>query len=65
MDDVRIYDSSLTPGEILYLALQGPGSAYVTLPPGRPDADGDNKIDLKDYSVLASNWLEKILWPEP
>jgi len=65
MDDVRIYDHSLTPGEILYLALQGPGSAYVTLPPGRPDADGDNKIDLKDYSVLASNWLEKILWPEP
>ena len=63
MDDVRIYDYSLTPGEILYLSQGASSSQYVTLPPGRPDADGDNKIDLKDYAVMANNWLKEILWP--
>ncbi|MHC4676098.1 MAG: LamG domain-containing protein, partial [Planctomycetota bacterium] len=65
MDDIRIYDYTLTPGEILYLSQGASSNAYVTLPMGRPDADGDNKIDLKDYSVMANNWLETILWPEP
>jgi len=63
MDDVRIYDYSLTPGEILYLSQGASSSQYVTLPPGRPDADGDSKIDLKDYSIMAGNWLKEILWP--
>jgi hypothetical protein len=65
MDDVRIYDYSLTPGEILYLSQGASSSQYVTLPPGRPDANGDNKIDLKDYSILANNWLDEVLWPAP
>jgi len=65
MDDVRIYDYSLTPGEILYLSQGASSSQFVSLPFWRADADGDNTIDLKDYAVMANNWLEKILWPEP
>jgi len=65
MDDVRIYDYSLAPGEILYLSQGASSSQFVSLPFWRADADGDNKIDLKDYSVMANNWLKEILWPEP
>jgi len=27
------------------------------------DLNGDNKVDLKDYAVLAQHWLEEVLWP--
>ncbi len=63
MDDVRIYSYSLSPAEVLYMALQGAGSQYIKLPWWRTDADGDNTINFKDYGIMADNWLEELLWP--
>ena len=64
IDDVRIYNKALTRDEILYLA-QGPGLIYVPLASWRADADGSDKVDFRDYAIMANNWLEEFLWPEP
>jgi len=62
IDDFRIYDTALTPGEILYLA-QGPGK-QVYMPLVAPkDPYEDNRIDFKDYGVLVNDWLTEVLWP--
>jgi hypothetical protein len=29
------------------------------------DMDDSNMVDIKDYAILASMWLEQILWPPP
>ena len=63
IDDVRIYNYTLTPAEILYLALQGAGSAYVELPVWRADADNDDKVNFKDFAIMADNWLQEAFWP--
>ncbi|UCC22219.1 MAG: LamG domain-containing protein, partial [Planctomycetota bacterium] len=63
IDDVRIYNYTLTPAEILYLALQGAGSAYVEFPAWRADADNDDKVNFKDFGIMADNWLQEALWP--
>ena len=63
IDDVHIYKRSLSPSEILYLALVGPGSQYLELEPWRADADGDDKVDFKDFAIMADNWLDEVLWP--
>ena len=65
VDDVRIYDYTLTPGEVIYIAGLS-GSHYLPLEPWRADTDkDDNKVDLIDYAVLADYWLEEILFPIP
>jgi hypothetical protein len=63
IDDVRIYDYTLTPENVLYLALQGAGSQYVGMPWWRPDADDDGNIDGADLAALGANWLDYALWP--
>ncbi|MHC4911929.1 MAG: LamG domain-containing protein [Planctomycetota bacterium] len=63
MDDVRIYSYSLTPEEVLYMALQGPGSQYIKLPWWRADLDDDNTINFEDYGLMADNWLKELFWP--
>ena len=63
IDDVRIYNRTLTPEEILYLALQGSGSEYIALPSWRADANEDDSVNLKDFAVMADNWLGEILFP--
>ncbi|UCC23301.1 MAG: LamG domain-containing protein, partial [Planctomycetota bacterium] len=63
IDDVRVYDYSLTPEEVLYTALQGAGSQYIELPWWRADYNDDNTINFTDYSVVADNWLKEILFP--
>jgi len=66
IDDIHIYNRALSPGEILYMAQQGPGSQYLELESWRADADDDDKVDFKDYAIMADNWLkEPVLWPEP
>jgi hypothetical protein len=66
IDDVRIYDYSLTPEQIVSLSLLGgAGSKYVSLESWRADADGDDTVDLKDYTIVADNWFEELLWPGP
>jgi hypothetical protein len=62
IDDVHIYNRALSPGEILGLAGLS-GTRYLALEPWRPDANNDDKIDLRDFAVTADNWLEEILWP--
>jgi len=71
MDDIRIYDYSLSAGNILGLA-GIPGIVYVPL---TSDADlivgdkdpcypeVDDQIDFEDYTQLAKHWLETHLWP--
>ena len=63
VDDVRIYNRTLTSEEILYLALQGPGSQYLPLESWRANADGDDDVDLADYAIMADSWLQEFLWP--
>jgi hypothetical protein len=53
IDDLRVYGRALSAGEIISLA---GGSAI--------DLNDDMKIDLKDYAVLADQWLDEQLWPE-
>jgi len=62
IDDVRIYNRSLAPGEILDLAGLS-GTHDIGLEPWRPDANGDDTVNLKDYAVTADNWLEDVMWP--
>ena len=53
IDNLRIYSSALSSGEIFYLA----GGSPV-------DLNDDMKIDFKDYALLANQWLDEQLWPE-
>jgi len=71
MDDVRLYNKTLTAGEIMGIA-GAEGFVYVPLDsdadlvvgdkdPCYPDVD--DQIDFADYAALADNWLEQHLWP--
>jgi hypothetical protein len=65
MDDVRIYERTLSAGEVLGIAGLS-GTHYLPLEPWCADTDkDDNKVDLIDYAVLADYWLEEILFPIP
>ncbi len=62
IDDFRIYDYALSEAEIAYAATNGTG--IFDLPLLSPaDLNSDNRIDLKDFAILADNWLENQLWP--
>jgi len=76
IDDVRIYNKSLTPAEVLGLAgvseaQYGPLDVSSNVLPRIPDPvyvpayDPNNPdiIDFRDYSVLADNWLEDLQFP--
>jgi hypothetical protein len=64
IDDVRIYNYTLTPGQVLYLARLGlAGSQNIKFPPWRPNGNADGVIDLRDFAILAGNWLDEALWP--
>ena len=73
LDAVRVYDYSLTPGEILGLA-EMKGIVYLPLnsdadlcvgnkSPTDPCAPIDDQIDFCDWSRFADEWLEEQLWP--
>jgi len=64
IDDVRIYNYTLSQGEVLYLADPN-GMFYQPLEDWRADIDDNDKVDFKDYVILANNWLDEILWPAP
>ena len=53
IDEVRIYSRALSLAEIEYLA-------------GKPmiDINNDGAVDLRDYTIMADMWLEKLLWPQ-
>jgi hypothetical protein len=73
MDDIRIYDYSLSAGQILGLA-GIEGIVYVPLTSAADLVEGikdpcdpcdpiDDQIDFKDYNILANHWLEQHPWP--
>jgi len=73
LDAVRVYDYSLSPGEILGLA-EMTGIVYLPLKsdadlcvgnksPTDPCAPIDDQIDFCDWSKFADEWLEEKLWP--
>jgi len=62
IDDFQIYDYALSQAEIVYAATNGTG--IFDLPLLLPaDLNSDNRIDFKDFALLADNWLENQLWP--
>jgi hypothetical protein len=62
IDDIRIYDYTLNRGNIMYLA-GVTGTFYVPLEDWRVDLDNDDKVNLKDYAILADEWLVTKLFP--
>jgi hypothetical protein len=70
MDEVRIYDRTLTQAEIAYLAdltTPGDGKLHVPLASNAElyglEAEPARAIDLRDFAVMAKTWLEEELWP--
>jgi hypothetical protein len=65
VDSVRIYDYPLSQLEAMYLttdgtgirAMQSPANLYNEEPPG------SRVINIRDYAVLALNWLQESFWP--
>jgi len=72
IDDVRIYDYSLSAGQIMGVAgVEGivylPLSSVADLVVGDKDPcypNVDERIDFRDYGVLTEHWLREVLWPE-
>jgi hypothetical protein len=69
LDDFRIYNRVLSKSEVAYLGDSTPADGQIYIPLGS-DADlysaepaGSKKINLKDFAMLASGWLEEKLWP--
>ncbi|MHC4642642.1 MAG: LamG domain-containing protein [Planctomycetota bacterium] len=67
VDDVRIYGYALSEGEVAYLATDG--GAGIHFPINSPadlyqkEPQGEQWINFRDYSILAEQYLEKVLWP--
>ncbi len=61
IDDVHIYNYTLSPAEVADVA--GISDVYVPLEAWRADLNGDGTVDLKDYAIMASNWLNELPWP--
>jgi len=55
MDDFKVYNYALSDEEVVYLANDGPGIIPLDSP---ADLVNDGVVDFKDFSVLASQWLE-------
>ena len=62
LSDVRLYNKTLSYGEVRYVAGQ---MDDLPIPLPRPEVDLylDGDVNLKDYGVLADDWLVEILWP--
>ncbi|MGB2809534.1 MAG: LamG domain-containing protein, partial [Sedimentisphaerales bacterium] len=67
VDDVRIYDYALSPEEVAYLGTNGAATLHIPIPSPadvyKGEPEGSQWINLKDYSLIASQYLEEILWP--
>jgi hypothetical protein len=67
IDDVRIYNYGLSRAEVAYIAADGAGTLHVPIlsvaDVYQSEAPGNQWINFKDYSLIASKYLEEILWP--
>ena len=61
MDDVRVYSYALSQAEVVSVM----GESSVHQPVHIPEVDlyTDDKIDFKDFAILAGEWLNEVLWP--
>jgi hypothetical protein len=71
IDDVRIYRRVVSQAEIANLAgndagavLRQPVQAFLSTT-ADTDLNDDEKIDFKDFAVMADMWLGELLWPAP
>jgi len=62
IDDFQIYDYALSEAEVAYLATDGTGrlTGRTPLP---ADLDSSDRVDLRDFGVLAEQWLDDGFWP--
>lgn len=59
VDDLRVYNASLTQQEVVYLAVGVSGQVLQPIAPILTNADiyADGRIDLQDMAILAQGWL--------
>ena len=62
IDDFLIYDYALSQPEIMWVITDGTG-IFPDPPVLRADLNADNRVNLRDFSILAEQWLEDALWP--
>jgi hypothetical protein len=72
MDDVRLYNKTLTMPEIVGLAgiseTYMPNTSVANIapkdpPPGNYDPNDPDIVNFLDYAKQADNWLDEFLWP--
>lgn len=61
IDDLQIYDYALSAAEIAFLATDGTG--ILENPASPADLNADGRVDLLDFTALATEWLQDGLWP--
>jgi hypothetical protein len=62
IDDFQIYDYALSPAEVAYVATDGTG-VFRQKPASPADLDASDRVDLRDFSILADEWLKDGFWP--
>jgi len=62
IDDFQIFDYALAPAEIAYVATDGTG-VFRHGSSSPADLDASGLVDLHDFSILATQWLQDGLWP--
>ena len=63
IDDFRVYDYALSPAEAAWVATNSTGT--IEDPASSPaDLNTTDRVDLRDFAILASQWLEDTLWPK-
>jgi len=62
LDDFRIYDYALSQPEVAYIVTNGTGIFDLALL-SPADLYPDDRIDLRDLALLATEWLDSRLWP--
>ncbi len=65
MDDFRVYNYALSPGEVLSLAVAGGTATSPMTQPLLTPANivPDNVVNFKDYAVMANKWRQDALFP--
>jgi len=62
IDDFRIYDYALSPAEVAWVATNSTGTIEDTTA-SPADLDASDRVDLGDFAILATQWLEDATWP--
>ena len=69
LDELYIYHRALSQAEIRYLADDTPGDGELYVPVAsraniyNDEAPLARSVNIKDYALLAQQWLDEQLWP--